>query len=220
MRRMARGLDDALAAYAVDHTRPADDVERALAARTAELGGVAGMQIGHDQVVFFTLLTQLVGARHAVEVGTFTGMSALAIAKGLPADGRLVCCDVSDEWTAIGREAWTQAGVADRIDLRIGPALDTLRAMPTDPVIDLAFIDADKPNYIGYHDELVPRLRPGGLLLVDNVLWSGQVLDGDATDANTVALRAYNDHAAADPRVEGVIVPIGDGVFVLRRTDA
>jgi caffeoyl-CoA O-methyltransferase len=158
-----------------------------------------------------------VGARQAVEVGTFTGYSALCIARGLADDGSLLCCDVSEEWTAIGREHWERAGVADRIDLRIAPAVETLRALPDQPMFDLVFIDADKVNYITYVDELVPRLRAGGLLLIDNVLWGGAVVDPKADDPDTVAIRACNDHVAAHPDLESVILPVADGLTLARR---
>jgi caffeoyl-CoA O-methyltransferase len=188
-------------------------VQAALIEETQSLGGVAMMQIAPEQGAFMTLLTRAIGARRAVEVGTFTGYSALCIARGLPADGRLLCCDVSEEWTAIARRHWELAGVANRIDLRIAPAIETLRALP-DEEIDLAFIDADKPSYIRYYEQLVPRLRPGGLLLADNVLWSGRVVDEGADDENTVAIRAFNDHVAADGRMETVMLPISDGLTI------
>ncbi|HEX6312557.1 MAG TPA: class I SAM-dependent methyltransferase, partial [Acidimicrobiia bacterium] len=175
--------------YLVEHGMPPDEVQRALIDETASLGGIAMMQIAPEQGAFMTLLTRLVGARSAVEVGTFTGYSALAIARGLPDDGRLLCCDVSEEWTAIGRRHWERAGVAARIDLRIGPALDTLRTLPPQETVDLAFIDADKPNYPLYYEELLARLRRNGLILVDNTLWSGNVVDDSVTDEDTVALR-------------------------------
>jgi caffeoyl-CoA O-methyltransferase len=204
--------------YVVAHSAGPDPVAERLIARTREeVGDFAGMQIAPDQGALMTILTQVIGARRAVEVGTFTGYSALCIARGLPDDGHLLCCDVSEEWTAIGRDAWAAAGVDHKIDLRIAPALETLRALPDEPTIDLAFIDADKPSYVDYHEALVPRLRPNGLLLVDNVLWDGRVVDGDASDENTEAIRAYNDRAARDERVEGVIVSIGDGLSVFRR---
>jgi caffeoyl-CoA O-methyltransferase len=164
------------------------------------------------------LLTRTLGVRQAVEVGTFTGMSSLSIALGLAEGGRLLCCDVSEEWTSVATRYWEEAGVSDRIELRIAPATETLRALPSDPTIDLAFIDADKPNYVAYWDELVPRMRQGGVLLVDNVLWRGQVADDAVNDENTVAIRAFNDHAAADERVELVMLPISDGLtFAVKR---
>jgi caffeoyl-CoA O-methyltransferase len=204
--------------YAVAHgSWPVDEVLSGLRAETLALGGVAGMQIGPDEGQLLTLLTRVVGARRAVEVGTFTGYSSLCIARGLADGGTLVCCDVSDEWTAIGRRAWQRAGLADRIDLRIAPALDTLRALPADEPIDLAFIDADKPGYVDYWRELVPRVRPGGLLLADNVLWSGAIADESDTEPDTLALRAFNDEVAADGRVEAVVLPAFDGLTVARR---
>jgi len=204
--------------YAVSHgSWPVDAVLADLRAETSALGGPAGMQIGPDQGQLLTFLTRLVGARRAVEVGTFTGYSSLCIARGLVEGGTLLCCDVSEEWTAIGRRAWERAGVADRIDLRLAPALDTLRGLPTDVPVDLAFIDADKPGYLDYWQELVPRVRSGGLLLADNVLWSGAIIDPANTEANTEALRGFNAAVAADDRVEAVILPAFDGLTIARR---
>lgn len=207
-------LTDALAAYVASHSEPLDPVAADLVARTEALGDVAGMQIGPDQTALMGVLARLTGARRAVEVGTFTGMSALAVARNLALGGRLVCCDVSEEWTAIGREAWEAAGVADRIELRIGPGAETLARdlFGDDEPIDLAFVDADKPGYVTYHDLLVPRLRPGGLLAVDNTLWGGQVVEADESDRNRTALRAYNDHALADERVDTVMLTVADGL--------
>jgi caffeoyl-CoA O-methyltransferase len=164
-----------------------------------------------------TTVARLIGTRTAVEVGTFTGYSSICIARGLAAGGRLLCCDVSEEWTAIARQHWVAAGVDDRIELRIGPAADTLRGLPADPPIDLAFIDADKTGYRTYYDEIVERLRPGGLVLIDNVLWSGNVIDPADTSADTEAIRALNDHVMADERVDAVLLPISDGLTVARR---
>jgi caffeoyl-CoA O-methyltransferase len=175
------------------------------------------MQISPEQGAFMTLVTRLVGARRAVEVGTFTGYSSLAIAYGLPDDGRLLCCDVSEEWTAIAREAWSRAGVDDRIELKIAPAVETLHALPADESIDLAFIDADKTNYASYYEELLKRLRPNGLILVDNTLWMGAVVNAEATDESTTAIKAFNDMVAADERVDTAMVPIGDGLTMLRK---
>ena len=188
-----------------------------LQARTAELGRAAGMQIGADQGALLTLLTRLVGATSAVEVGTFTGYSSISIARGLAPGGRLLCCDVSEEFTALAREAWAEAGLTDVIELRIAPAIETLRALPDDPTIDLVFIDADKGGYASYFEELLPRVRPGGLLLVDNTLWSGRVVDDTADDADTVAIKAFNDAVAADDRVESYLLPIGDGLTLIRK---
>ncbi|WP_323102272.1 O-methyltransferase [Intrasporangium sp. YIM S08009] len=211
-------VTDEIRSYAVTHGswRP-DSVVHDLQAETARLGDVAGMQIGDDQGQLLTMLARLIGARRAVEVGTFTGYSSMCIARGLADGGSLLCCDVSAEWTEIGRRAWDAAGLAGRVELRIAPALETLRALPPTADIDLVFIDADKPSYADYWAELVPRVRPGGLLLADNVLWSGRIADPEATDANTTALRAFNDLVAADDRVEAVILTAFDGLTIARR---
>jgi caffeoyl-CoA O-methyltransferase len=192
-------------------------VVRDLQDRTRALGDAAGMQVGDDQGQLLTMLTRLVGARTAVEVGTFTGYSSLCIARGLAEGGTLICCDLSEEWTALGVEAWHAAGVADRIDLRIAPALDTLRSLTAEPVVDLVFIDADKGGYADYWSELVPRVRPGGLLLADNVLWSGEVVDEEASGDDVEAIRAFNDLVAADDRVEVVVLTAFDGLTIARK---
>jgi caffeoyl-CoA O-methyltransferase len=211
-------VTDEVRSYAVEHgTSQPDEVMRRLRAETTALGDVAGMQIGEDQGQLLTMLTRLVGARRAVEVGTFTGYSSLCIARGLADGGSLLCCDVSQEWTSIARRAWSDAGLADRIELRLAPALDTLRALPQEADIDLVFIDADKPGYAAYWAELVPRVRPGGLLLVDNVLWSGRIADPEVSDTNTDALRRFNDLVATDDRVEVVVLTAFDGVTIARR---
>jgi len=204
--------------YVVAHgTWPVDDVLADLRAETDALGPVARMQIGPDQGQLLTLLTRLADARLAVEVGTFTGYSSLCIARGLADGGRLICCDVNEEWTALARRAWARAGLDDRIDLRIAPAVETLSALPEDAAVDLAFIDADKPGYLDYWNALVPRTRPGGILLADNVLWSGEIADPERTDPNTEALRAFNDAVAADDRVDVAILPAFDGLTIARK---
>jgi caffeoyl-CoA O-methyltransferase len=211
-------LSSELSDYLLAHTAPVDDVQRWLIDETASrVPDRKGMQISPEQGTFMTILTRLLGAREAVEIGTFTGYSSLAIARGLGPDGHLLCCDVSEEWTAMARVAWAKAGVEDIVELRIAPALDTLRSLPRDPVIDLAFIDADKAGYAGYYEELLPRLRPNGVILVDNVLWSGRVFDPSVTDEDTAAIRAFNDQTAADPRVESTILTLGDGLMVIRK---
>jgi caffeoyl-CoA O-methyltransferase len=164
-----------------------------------------------------TFLTRLVGARTAVEVGTFTGSSALSIALGLPDDGRLICCDVSEEFVSIGRPHWEAAGVADRIEVRIGPAAETLAAMPEEPHIDLSFIDADKTGYVDYYELLVPRTTANGVIVVDNVLQDGRVLDADDHETNTDAIRRFNDHVASDTRVDAVMLNVADGLTLIRR---
>jgi len=214
-------LDEDLHDYVIAHTTPADEVRRSLTAETAALGRWARMQVADDQAALLSALVATVRPALAVEVGTFTGSSSLAIARALPTGpdaGRLLCCDVSDEWTAIARRHWEAAGVDDRIDLVIAPAIDTLRALPGDTVVDFAFIDADKTGYLAYYEELVPRLSPHGLLAIDNVLWGGRVLDPSADDADTVALRELNAHMVADDRVEVVMLSVGDGLTLVRRT--
>ena len=203
-------------AYLVERGTPPDAVQRELIEATTELGPISMMQIAPEQGAFMTILTRLIGARRAIEVGTFTGYSALCIARGLPEDGELICCDVSDEWTSIGRPYWEKAGVAHKIDLRIAPAAETLRALPEERSFDLAFIDADKSGYPTYYEELKRRVRPGGVILVDNVLWSGRVADPEADDDNTRHIRAFNDMVAADTSVERVILPISDGLTLIR----
>ncbi len=215
-------LDEPLHDYLLAHTTGIDDVARGLMAETAALGGVAQMQIAPEQGAFLTLLTAAVGARRVVEVGTFTGFSALCIARALPPEGHLLCLDVSEEWTAIARRYWQAAGVDGRIELRLGPAADTLRSLPAEPAVDLAFIDADKQGYLTYYEQLLPRIRPGGLILVDNTLWSGKVAWGSSTDESTDdetvrLIRAFNDHVAADGRVQSTILPVADGLTMIRK---
>ncbi|MCE7882985.1 MAG: SAM-dependent methyltransferase [Actinobacteria bacterium ATB1] len=204
-------------AYVLEHSIELDDVQRELVRDTQALGGLSLMQISPDQGLLLTMMARITGARDAVEVGTFTGFSALCIAKGLRPDGHLLCCDVSEEWTSMAREYWTRAGLADRIELRVAPAIETLRSLPAQPYLDLAFIDADKGGYIDYYEELVPRLRPGGLLFADNVLWFGAVAEPTAQDDDTKAIRAFNEHVQADYRVEQLILPLGDGLTLARR---
>ena len=211
-------LTDQLYEYLVAHSTPLDQVAADLVEETRSvLPDRAQMQVGPEQAVLLTMLTRLAGARQAVEVGTFTGFSALAIARGLPPDGRLICFDISTEYTDVARRYWQRAGVADRIDLRIGPAAERLPELPEHPHLDLAFIDADKAGYPTYWAELVPRMRPGGLLAVDNVLWSGRVADPDPADQNTRLMMQFNDLVAGDDRVDVVILPVGDGLTLARR---
>jgi caffeoyl-CoA O-methyltransferase len=194
-----------------------DPVMQRLVQETAALGDLAQMQIAPDQGAFLTLLVRAVGARSAVEVGTFTGYSAISIARGLPDDGRLLCCDVNEEWTAIARRYFRETGVDRKIELRIAPALETLRELPAVPQFDFAFVDADKTSYTAYYEELLNRLRPGGLLAVDNVLWSGNVIDPKDQSESTSAIRALNDRVAGDDRVDAVILPIADGLTLARK---
>jgi caffeoyl-CoA O-methyltransferase len=203
--------------YLVAHAPPLDDVQRDLIAETEALGGISMMQIAPEQGAFMTLLTRLISARRAIEVGTFTGYSAISIARGLSDEGTLLCCDVNEEWTAVARKYWERAGVDDKIELRIAPAIETLRSLPAGEQFDLAFIDADKPNYPHYYEEVLARLRRNGVILVDNTLWGGAVADSKATDDNTNAIRAFNDAVAADDRVESTILTVGDGLTLIRK---
>ncbi len=213
----AFSISDALHDYITARSFVPDPVLAGLAERTAELGPVSGMQIGPEQGAFLTTLTHLVGARFAVEVGTFTGYSSICIARGLAPGGRLLCCDVSEEWTALARDAWAEAGLDDRIDLVIGPAADTLATLDDTPV-DLAFVDADKGGYATYLDLLLPRLADRGVIVVDNVLWSGTVVDGDpSTDDNLRAILDFNDHVAARDDCRAVMLPVGDGITLITR---
>ncbi|MFB7558362.1 O-methyltransferase [Streptomyces brevispora] len=210
-------ITDELYAYMLAHNPPLDPVQRELVETTyARLPEHAGMQSAEEQGPLLAFLVRLTGARHIVEVGTFTGFSALSMARAMPADGLLIACDVSEEWTAYGREAWEKAGVADRIDLRIAPALDTLRAMPAEPHIDFAYLDADKGNYIAYWEELVPRMRQGGVITSDNVLFHGRVTEPEATGA-AAAIKEFNDHVSADPRMDSVLLTVSDGLTLSRK---
>lgn len=214
----AIGLDDELQRYVVEHGTPPDSVLNDLAIRTEqETGGFSRMQIPPEQGAFMTWLTRLLNVEHALEIGTFTGYSAICIARGLRAGGRLVCLDVSEEWTAIGQQAWIEAGVDESIELLIGPAADTLAAMPADSQFDIAFIDADKGGYETYLDLVHPRLRQGGVVLVDNVLQRGKVVAPQAEDVDTIAICAFNDARITDERWDTVMLPISDGVTLLRK---
>ncbi|MGY1740343.1 MULTISPECIES: O-methyltransferase [unclassified Blastococcus] len=212
-------LSRRMADYVRASSEAPDDVVTDLVAETvamAERGEAsATLQIGVDQAAFMQLLTRALGARTAIEIGTFTGLSSLAVARGLPADGRLLCLDLSAEWTAVARRYWDRAGVGDRIELRLGPALDSLRALPAEPAFDLAFVDADKTGYAAYVEELHPRMRENGVVLLDNTLWSGRVLDPRTDDDR--ALVELNAALAADPRWETVLLPLADGLTMLRR---
>lgn len=210
-------LSPEIHAYIVEHGTPPDEIQKALIEDTREkTGGRAIMQIAPEQGAFMTQFLQVMGARRAIEIGTFTGYSALCIARGLPEEGELICCDVSHEWAEVGKPYWHKAGVAHKIDLRIAPALETLRSLPREPGFDFAFIDADKTGYADYLEELVPRVRRNGVIAVDNVLWMGQVVNEQADDESTVALRAFNRKAAEDDRLDTVMLPISDGLSLLR----
>jgi predicted O-methyltransferase YrrM len=209
-------MTDRLESYVLEHTRESAVAAR-LRAETAKLPQ-ANMQIGADQATFMALLVRAIKAKRCIEIGTFTGYSALAIAGALPEDGKLVCCDISAEWTATARRYWLEAGIADRIDLRLAPALDTLRDLLAEDgagQYDFAFIDADKANYGGYYETCLQLLRPGGLIALDNALWSGRVADEDQSDADTTAIRALNAKIDIDGRVDSSLLTIGDGVMLV-----
>ena len=210
-------MTPALHAYLVSHGTPPDEIQRALIAETQALGNISVMQIAPEQGAFMTLFARILGARHAIEIGTFTGYSALCIARGLTDDGKLICCDLSEEWTNVGRRDWEKAGVAHKIDLHIAPAIETLAQLPQEPNFDLAFIDADKSGTIAYFEALLPLIRKGGVILIDNVLWRGAVVNPAVDDEDTLAIRAFNDLVAADSRVECVMLPIADGLTFLRK---
>jgi predicted O-methyltransferase YrrM len=218
MTRRSEWLTEELEDYIVAHSAGPDDLLEQLAAETvANWPDAAGMQIGPEQGTLMTMLARLTGARRALEIGTFTGYSSICIARGLAEGGHLTCCDVSEEWTSVARRYWGMAGLSDRIDLQLRPAAETLRALPAGQQFDLAFIDADKGGYISYWDGVVPRMRPGGLILVDNTLYSGHVADPENNRDVVVAIRSFNDHAAADDRVDLVLLPVGDGLTMARK---
>jgi predicted O-methyltransferase YrrM len=208
------GLSDELVAYLQRYGVREHPALARLRERTAPME-MASMQIGPDQGAFMALLVQLTGARRVLEIGTFTGYSSTVMALALPPDGRMVCCDVSREWTDVAREAWADAGVADRIDLRLAPATQTLGTLD-DASFDLAFIDADKESYDAYYEGCLRVVRPGGLIMIDNTLWSGRVADPLQDDAQVSAIRALNEQIAADERVDHVVLAIGDGLTLAR----
>jgi caffeoyl-CoA O-methyltransferase len=212
-------LTQELGDYVRANSEPPDDVAADLLAETAALAdrGEASptYQIAPEQGTFMQLLTRALGARRAIEIGTFTGYSALCVARGLPEDGSLLCLDTSEEWTAVARRYWARAGLADRIELRLGDAHESLRALPAEPTFDLAFVDADKEGYADYVDELHPRMTENGVVLLDNTLANGRVLAPE-TDAQR-AIVELNAALAADPRWETVLLPLSDGLTMLRR---
>ena len=205
-------MDDRTYAYFLAQSLRESDVLRRLREETQTLR-YAIMQIAPEQGQFMAFLVELMGAKRAIEIGTFTGYSALCVAEAMGPEGRLIACDVSEEWTSIGRKYWSEAGVADRIELRLAPALDTLKALADEgQEFDFAFIDADKREYEAYYEGVLALLRPGGVIAVDNVLWDGKVADATVKDADTMAIRAFNARLLADQRVTLSMVPIGDGL--------
>jgi caffeoyl-CoA O-methyltransferase len=201
----------ALHRYAVEHS-DRDELFKELAQETDELGGVAVMMMAPDQGALTTVLVRAIGARRALEIGTFTGYGALSIARGLPDDGYLLALDVSEEWTEIARRYFERAGLAERIELRIAPALETLRGLEASDPFDFCFIDADKESYPAYYEEALRLLRPGGLVMIDNVFRGGDVVDPENEDAATLAIRELNDRVAADDRVLSAMIGVADGI--------
>jgi predicted O-methyltransferase YrrM len=213
------GISEELAAYVVRVGTREPDVLARLREETAALPQ-HGMQVAPEQGAFFALLVELIGARRCIEIGTFTGYSSTAVALALPEDGQLVCCDIAEEWTALARKYWDEAGVADKIDLHVAPAADTLDqllAAGEKDAYDFAFVDADKAGYDAYYERLLRLVRPGGLIAFDNTLWHGRVLDEDADDEDTCALQALNQKLAGDERITLCLVPFADGVTLARR---
>ena len=222
MANQTLGLDDRLYHYLHSISLREPAVLTQLRRETAQ-HPMGRMQIAPEQGQFMALLIQLMGARRALEVGVFTGYSTLAVALALPPDGKIVACDVSEDYTAIARRYWRQAGVADQIDLRIAPALETLdRLLATGEAgtFDFAFIDADKSNYDGYYERALQLVRLGGLIAIDNVLWSGQVADPDVKDNRTHVIRALNQKLHRDPRITLSLVPIADGLTLALKREA
>jgi len=214
VKRGAIDLPEKLLQYVVAHGTRETAVQRRLRALTHRIP-MGGMQIGADQAALMQMLVRLLGAKRCLEIGTFTGYSALAVALALPRDGKVVCCDVSEEWTSIGRRFWKQAGVQRKIDLRISPALETLKKLRGP--FDFVFIDADKTNYQAYFEKSLKLLRRGGLIAIDNTLWYRRVLDPRDRDEDTRAIRVFNRRLARDRRVDIALVPIGDGVTLARK---
>ena len=212
-------LEDTLYDYYLAVSMRDTDLHRRLREETAAMENGA-MQVSPEQGQLMAFLIRLISARKALEVGVFTGYSSLCVAQALPADGRLVACDINDEWTTVARRYWDEAGVSDRIDLRIGPApesLDALIGAGEEGTFDFAFIDADKVAYGDYYERALTLLRPGGLIGVDNVLWQGRVVAAEHDDEDTNAIRAFNESAHGDVRVDITMLPIGDGLTLLRK---
>jgi predicted O-methyltransferase YrrM len=214
MSKQTTGLEQTLADYIQSISLREPDILKQLREETAKLS-MAQMQISPEQGQFMALLVQLMGAKKTLEIGVFTGYSALAVALALPDDGKVIACDISEEYTAIAKDFWARAGVSEKIDLRIAPALETLEKLITDGEtgsFDLAFIDADKRNYENYYERALTLLRPGGLILIDNVLWSGKVIDPTITDKQTQAIREFNQKLHQDSRISLSLIAIADGL--------
>jgi caffeoyl-CoA O-methyltransferase len=210
-------LNQQLYDYVIAHGHNGDSILRDLAEETRTLGRISGMQIAPEQGTMMGILARAIGAKSALEVGVFTGYSSISIARALPPDGKLLCLDVNEVWTAIARRYWERAGLSGKITLKLAPATETLRALPASQSFDFAFVDADKTNYRIYYEEILTRLRTNGLLLIDNVIWSGRVIDPADKSEDTVAIRELNDFIATDTRVEAVMIPVADGITIVRK---
>jgi caffeoyl-CoA O-methyltransferase len=206
-----------LAEYVTARAGGRDEVLLEVERETGALGSKAAMQTSPEQAALLELLARSTGARRAIEVGTFTGYGAIRIARGLGDEGRLICCELDPHWAEVAERNLARAGLAERVEIRLGPAIETLRALPAEPMFDLAYLDADKTGYPGYYDELVPRLNPGGLLAIDNVLLSGRVLDLTEGDDGAAAVAALNDRIPEDDRVDSVMLAMADGLTLVRR---
>ncbi len=211
-------LNDDLCRYLLHHRTADDAVLTELREETLRRFGALGvMMISEDEGSLLSVLAGALAPKLAVEVGTFTGYSSIFIARALPPGGKLLCCDINEEWTRIAKSYWRRAGVAEKIDLRIAPALETLRRLPDDEAVDFAFIDADKTNYIPYYEAILRRTRKNGLIAVDNVLWHNRLMDAADQDIETVGVRDFNDHILGDPRVQTSMVPVADGITLIRK---
>lgn len=210
-------LDHDLYDYVVAHGVRPDPVLADVAAETEELGGVAVMQTASEEAALLTLLARAIGAQRAIEVGTFTGYGSISIARGLPEEGLLVTCEISPEYAAMAQRHIDAAGMTRRVDLRVGPALDTLRSLRSDAPFDFAFLDADKQGYPDYYEALLTVLRPGGLIVIDNVLQGGRVLDPAEDDRSAQVMRALNDRIITDERVDATMLAVADGITIVRK---
>jgi caffeoyl-CoA O-methyltransferase len=211
-------IDEDLAAYVTARAGGRDAALLEVERETAGLGSLANMQTSAEQAALLELLARATGARRAIEIGTFTGYGAIRIARGIGRDGSLLCCELEQRWADVARRHLDRAGVGERVEIRVAPALETLRSLPSEPAFDLAYLDADKTGYPDYYEELVPRLRPGGLLAIDNVLMSGRVLEPPPDDAGARAVAGLNDRIPADQRVESVMLGMADGLTLVRRS--
>lgn len=214
----ATGLDAELHGYLAARRTPDDALLDELRNETQERSGdAARMQIAPEQGTFLRILVAAIGARRVLEVGTFTGYSALSMARGMADGGQLLTLDVDADTTAVAQRYWQRAGVADRIELKLAPALETLGALPLVPTFDFAFVDALKSEYDAYYEQILPRLQSGGLIAVDNVLWGGRIIDDEDQEPDTLAIRAFNDKVAGDDRVDSVMLALSDGLTVMRK---